>query len=411
MIDPSTTTSATVPLAISPGCRHFVDAQGKPFFWLGDTLWHLYRSFSPADAKEILEIRKDQGFSVVLAMLIGYEPEPRPNINGDMPWIDGDPSRPNEKYYEHVDRIMEVACELGFVQVLGVYHKTQDPCYTRNRARESGRWIAARYRRVPHIVWSMYPEATTRYVATVRAITEGLHAGDGAVHMVTVHPDPSPQSSSFMHTESWLPLNMLQACVDIEQVHPMVASDYALAPLKPVVMAEGGYEGVEFGREISPADIRRQAYWTYLAGGHHVYGHNDNWQAPERWRDWIRSPGACGLSVYRRIVTSLDSWWSIVPDQSIIAEGVRSGAELNAAARSAAGDWALAYLSSPCTARIRMDRIKSSDSVDATWVDPRTGDRHAIGRFRYEDVHSFTSPDGWEDALLLLNAAPETKPF
>jgi len=401
---PISFTSEIAPLGISGNGRYFLDRKGRPFFWLGDTLWHLYRSFPAADVRAILENRREKGFSAVLVMLIGYEPEPQPNLNGDHPWVGSDPSRPNEKYFEHVDTVLRIACELDLIQVLGVYHKTQDRYYDPERARESVRWIASRYRGIPHIIWSMYPEAKKQYLPVVRAIAEGLAEGDGGAHQITVHPDPSPQSSSFLHQESWLAFNMLQTCVDIEQVYPMTAADYALMPAKPVVMAEGGYEGVEFGRPITPLDIRRQAYWTYLAGGHHVYGHNDNWQAPGRWREWINSPGSSHIGVFRRIITSLDRWWTIIPNQSIMAKGIGSGIQLNAAGQSLAADWALVYLSGRFTASIRMDRIKTSEVVTASWIDPRSGDRQRIGTFQYAEVKEFSTPEGWEDALLLLEA-------
>jgi hypothetical protein len=403
-MQPMVPRSDIAPLGISGNGRYFLDKNGQPFFWLGDTLWHLYRSFRPADVRAILENRRGKGVTAVLVMLIGYEPDPVPNLDGDYPWLDSDPSRPNEPYFEHVDTVMRIACELDLVQVLGVYHKTQNRFYTPDRARESARWIANRYRDVPHIVWSMYPEAKKQYLPVVRAIAEGLREGDGGAHWVTVHPDPSPQSSSFLHQESWLAFNMLQTCVDIEQVHPMTAADYAFTPVRPVVMAEGGYEGVEFGRLITPLDVRRQAYWTYLAGGHHVYGHNDNWQAPSRWRDWVDSPGSLHIGVFRRIITSLNRWWSIIPNQSIIAAGTGTGTALNAAGQSAAADWALVYLSGRCRSSVRMDRIKTSEAVAASWIDPRNGDRRRIGVFRYADVKEFSTPEGWEDALLLLEA-------
>jgi len=408
-----TTTSNLAPLSISPNGRYFVDRHGQPFFWLGDTLWHLYRSFTPEEVRAILQDRKEKGFSVVLVMLIGYEKEPAPNLNGDLPWCDGDPAQPNERYFAHVDEVMRIACELDFVQVVGVYHKTQDGFYAPERAagvgmpalqtaRESARRIANRYREVPQLIWTMYPEAKRQYLPVVRALAEGLVEGDGGAHWITVHPDPSPQSSSFLHGEPWLAFNMLQTCVDMEQIYAMTAADYALTPVKPAVMAEGGYEGVEFDRPIAPRDIRRQAYWTYLAGGHHVYGHNDNWQAPAKWREWINAPGSSHLEVYRRIITGLKEWWSIMPNQSIIAQGVGTGMELNAAGLSAAADWALVYLSGRHTVSVRMDRIKSSERVAATWIDPRTGEREPIGTFGYSEVVDLATPEGWEDGLVLL---------
>ena len=51
-----------------------------------------------------------------------------------------------------------------------------------------------------------------------------------------------------------------------------------------------------------------------------------------------------------------------------------------------------------------MDRIKSSETVAASWIDPRRGDRRPAGTFQYADVPEFSTPEGWEDALLLLEA-------
>jgi hypothetical protein len=222
--------------------------------------------------------------------------------------------------------------------------------------------------------------------------------------MVTMHPDPSPNSSSFLNDEPWLAFNMLQTCIDVELVHPMTAADYALSPTKPAVMAEGGYEGLQFGRLNTPLGIRRQAYWTFLAGGHHVYGHNLHYQDIGTWRNWIDSPGSTQVGMYRTIVESLPQWWDVVPDQSIIQAGGGSGLDLAASAHSKLGDWAAVYFSSPRTASIRMDRIRTSEITTAYWVSPIDGSRALIGHFPYDRPVELTTPNGWEDALLLLEA-------
>ena len=35
-----------VTIRVSPNGRYFVDGEGNPFFWLGDTQWELFRCFS-----------------------------------------------------------------------------------------------------------------------------------------------------------------------------------------------------------------------------------------------------------------------------------------------------------------------------------------------------------------------------
>jgi hypothetical protein len=51
------------PIQVSSSGRYIVDHCGKPFFWLGDTQWELFRAYSLADAQLILENRKRKGFT------------------------------------------------------------------------------------------------------------------------------------------------------------------------------------------------------------------------------------------------------------------------------------------------------------------------------------------------------------
>jgi len=43
---------------VSSNGRHFVDGEGNPFFWLGDTRGQLFRCLSLSDARAVLERRK-----------------------------------------------------------------------------------------------------------------------------------------------------------------------------------------------------------------------------------------------------------------------------------------------------------------------------------------------------------------
>jgi len=51
------------------------------------------------------------------------------------------------------------------------------------------------------------------------------------------------------------------------------------------------------------------------------------------------------------------------------------------------------------------DPRAASRAVDkGTWIDPSSGERRRIGAFQYADVEEFVTPEGWEDALVLLEA-------
>lgn len=391
-------------LRVSANGRYFTEENGVPFFWLGDTQWELFREVSAAEAGEILQIRKQQGFTVFQVMITGVGDGTKPNLARETPWVENDPTTPNEAYFQNVDAVVDLARQQEMQLVLGVFHQLQTSLITPENGRDYARWISRRYRDVPNIVWTMYPRAQREYLPVLRALAAGLREGDDGVHLITVHPDPSPTSSSFIHEEEWLDFNMSQPCVEYERIIPMVQADYALTPPKPIVMAEGGYEGVEFGRVQTALEIRKQAYWSHLAGGHHSYGHNDCWESPSTWRTWIHSPGAASLSLYKQVITACPEWWRWMPDQALFAEGEGSGLTRNAAARSANGEWALAYLSSNAPISLHLDKLTHGSEVEASWINPTTGAKTSLGRLPATGVHAFTPPADWQDALLLLTA-------
>ena len=400
------------PIQVSPNGRHFVDRAGSPVFWLGDTQWELFRCFTADDALRVLKDRRAKGVNVILIMLTGVDPgsasaktpPARANLAGEKPWIDDDPLRPNEKYFQHVDSVIRFGQETGQTFVVGVYHQRQVEVVTLPKARAWARWVAERYRDVPNLIWSMYPKATDEFVPVCRELAAGLQEGDGGAHLISVHPDPSVASSSFIHDEAWLAFNMIQTCNSYDRIYDTVTADYGRTPVKPVVMAEGAYEGAEFGRLHTEHHIRKQAYWTQLAGGYHVYGHNDNWTSPMSWKEWMDSPGSANLRVFREVITSCDEWWNMIPDQSVFESGEGSGYELNTAARSAAGRWMLAYLSEPSTVSVRLDALGAGGKLRAHWIDPTSGGRTPAGTFAAAGTQVFTSPEGWEDAVLLVEA-------
>jgi hypothetical protein len=42
--------------------------------------------------------------------------------------------------------------------------------------------------------------------------------------------------------------------------------------------------------------------------------------------------------------------------------------------------------------------------VKTFWIDPETGESVTIGKFPNKGTKSFSTPDDWEDALLILEA-------
>ncbi len=252
----------------------------------------------------------------------------------------------------------------------------------------------------------MTPEATAEFTPIIRELAAGIRDVDKGRHLVTFKPDPAPFGSSFLHTEPWLDFNSIQTWKDVHLILPMVTNDYGLKPVKPVVMAEGAYEeGTEYGFPVTPLWVRRQAWYSYLLGGHHGYGHNDSWRILPTWRKALSAPGALQMGVLRRIFEARKEWWLLVPDQSVLSAGGKTdGDVLTLAARHERGDWVMVYFAEPGAATVAMDRSGRA-GIEASWVDPRTGTATVIGRYDATGRREFATPPGWEDALLVLETA------
>jgi hypothetical protein len=269
-----------------------------------------------------------------------------------------------------------------------------------------------------------------------------LQEGDAGAHLITYHCCGFPRSSSFyFHREEWLDFNMIQTFTEWDKVYPAVAADFALTPIKPVVMGEGAYEG---GPEyplgpITPLIARRQAWWTFMAGGHHTYGHCQMWRTEPGWISFVDTPGANQMTIFKEIVTSR-RWWDMIPDQTLIQSGVGSERNLNSAVRTPDRRSAMIYISQPCHFVVNIGKIPTRQ-VRATWVNPANGAMREGGTYETGNLvegqtwpiittRSFDSPLGgmssavetlrgqpvtgalgmalllpvWEDAVLILDA-------
>jgi hypothetical protein len=395
------------PIKVSENRRYFIDQNNNPVFWLGTTQWQIFREYTLDEVRTTLERVKGNGFVFVQAMLMGVGDGTKPNVYGQKPWINNDPLTPNEAYFKNVDSVIRIARENNLVFSVTLYHQRYRKCITLKNARAWAKWLAQRYKDVPNIVWSMTPEAKQEFVPILRELAAGLNEGDGGYHLITFKPDPAPYSSSFIHNEDWLDFNSMQTWNGVKLIYPMVTNDYNLKPVKPVLMAEGAYEaGSEYGFDVTPLWIRRQAYYSYLAGAHHTYGHNDSWRVLPTWKKALDAPGARQMGVLKKIFLSRKEWWYLVPDQSIFASGGQtSGDVLNLAARHKNGEWIMVYLGSKSLFSINMNKITAGNKVNAFWIDPKNGDSVPIGGFPNTAVKYFSTPDGWEDAILILETS------
>lgn len=382
---------------ISENGHHLVNSTtGEPFFWQGDTEWELLYLLSAEDAKALLHARRLQGFTVVQAMCDGIFPkwiahDKLPPLQELMPWANDNPRTPNEAFFTRMDAIIAAAQEEHLLLLIGVY-SAEDVKAKRVTLANIGawtRWLAHRYKDVPNIVWTMYSALDPESIPLVREAVTGLKEGDAGSHLVTLHPEGAPGSSSAVKAE--LSLNTFQSLSTGYLNYQLAQADYARTPAKPVVNGEARYEGED---GTTAFDVRRSAWWSYLGGAAFSYGHINNW-SPDSWREWVNAPGAEQFQVVGAFLRSL-AWWKLIPDQSILVDGGEG-----AAARSADGDWIVAYLPTNSPVTLRLNAITSYKTALVSWINPYNGAKTQISRYPISARVSLTPPGDWQDAVLV----------
>lgn len=427
-------------LRASEDGRHLVRDNGKPFFWLGDTAWLLFQMADRDDVELYLRTRAEQGFTVVQATVVMGEERVggtlRPNRYGDLAFRDGDPARPAitegaspddeaaYDYWDHADHVVERARAHGLTLALlplFVGHGGDGFKYLKPENAEAyGRFLGERYGDGPHVVWVLGGDNTpdteserTVWERVARGITVGTAGSeDYGRTTMTYHINGQNSSSQWFHDAPWLDFHMIQVWGEEKSIYPKVAADRERSPARPTGLGEGSYEdGPQYPtRPIDALKVRRQAYWSYLAGGYHTYGHTNTWNfgtyRPENTGDWrmsLRSPGAASLTALAKLFASLE-WWKLVPDPSVLATGAGDGEGRNVAMRSADGARLLVYLPAPGRIGVKLGTLDGPKGALATWIDPRSGERAAAVEVAADGVREFATPEGWPDALLLLEA-------
>ena len=342
-------------LKVSDNKRFLVTADGRPFFWLGDTAWELFHRPTREDVSRYLRKRAEQRFTVIQAVALAeFDGLNEPNAYGHRPLVNNDPTTPDVKdgadndYWDHVDFVIKQAGSLGlyvaFLPTWGDKWKVDrgvgPEIFTAQNAEAYGVWLGKRYKDTPNIIWVLGGDraiATATHLEIIRAMARGLRAGDGGAHLMTFHPPGGNSSSTWFHDDEWLDFNMRQNghAVEFTGRYDQTRVDYDRTPTKPVLDGEPVYEDhpVSFdarrlGHSIS-SDVRRPLYWDLFTGGFgHTYGHHSVWQmwTPARapvnnpllpWHEAIDQPGAAQMQHGRALMESRP-FLTRIPDPDII---------------------------------------------------------------------------------------------
>jgi hypothetical protein len=441
---PATAQERTTLLKVSANGR-YLEAGGKPFFWLGDTGWLLLSKLNREQVEQYFTARERQGFTVIQVMVL-HRPEMANPLTGPA-LVDGDvarprvtpgndPAKPGEyDYWDHLDWVVDRAAAhhlyVALVPAWGTFAEMRK--LTVDNAPIYGRFLAERYKDKPNIVWINGGD-THADMATLtwRALGATIKSIDHN-HLMTFHPFGRTDSSWVFHDGAWLDFDMFQSghqdyaqdtqrCAYGEDNWRYIEDDWKRRPAKPTIDGEPSYENIPHGLDFvqtpiwQAADARRYAWWSVLAGAFgHTYGENSVMQfyTPGEkaaywpkisWQDGVKALGGGQMRFLKDLILSRP-YLERVPDQSLI---IGNGTRYDRVAATRGTSYAIAYSYTGKPFRVQMGKI-SGTHVRASWYDPRTGRTQAIGIFANRGKRLFMPPGtpapGNDWALLLDDAS------
>ena len=459
------------PFNVLPALRvhsagHYLEtADGRPFFWLGDTGWKVIHCLRPADASYYFHTRARQGFTVIQMMVLDENDGiTETNALGELPFIDGDPARPNDKFFDHVVDLADEAASVGLYLALLPAWGDQltapwghGPRIFRNDnlpvVRSYANYLGRRLQGRSNVVWMLggdrpakldstrpdsWPQTPGRaagfpvgydWTPIWQAFANGLTNGQGTSSLILYHPQAGTyRTSHFLAGATWLSVNGMQSGHggghDIP-VWEWIAEDWAVTPPKPTLDLEPNYEDHPYNPwpQWDPAngyfrdhDARKQTYRSVFAGACGVtYGNHAVWQFAGSGaevinhadRDWVTamfSPAGRQMGYLRQLMESRP-FFSRIPDQSLIVGDAGTGGSHLQATRDNQGTYAFVYFpENDQRATIDLGKLKAT-RVHAWWYDPRTGIGKSLGELPGGGSRQFYSPPNGSDWVLVLDDA------
>lgn len=426
------------PLKKSADNRYLVDQNNVPFLIVGDSPQALIVNISESDAASFFADRAGLGFNTLWINLLCDEytggPADGSTIDNVKPFTATispggvyDLATPNETYFAHVDRVLNLAAAQGLQVLL-------DPIETGGwldtmlgngeaKCRAYGQYLGNRYKGFTNILWMSGNDFQQWQVPTndtvALAVALGIRDRD-TNHLHTIELDYYVSSS--LNDPNWAPVIGLNATYTYYPTYAQCLLDYNRTNFDPNFMVEANYEFEH--AYTGNLTLRRQEYWAALSGTTgQLYGNGYTWPFVSGWQDHLDTPGAIQFG-YVSALLSPRAWYHLIPDTNHVVvtagfgtfsdSGSVNDNDYATAARTADGSVVMAYMPTARTLTVDMSRL--AGPAVAHWYDPAAGSYAAIAGspLTNSGTRTFNPPganfDGDSDWVLILETNPPPIP-
>jgi hypothetical protein len=437
------------PIKAGANGRHLVDASDRPFLYFATTPWMIGVNATREEARLYLDDRKAAGVNTVQVIAVPWEDNPSKGW-----WVSTGVNRDNERpftnesdfasfrdsYFSTIEyvvdqaklRDMQVAlapmwpgcCDEGWVDEMRANSVDKFRAY--------GRYLGQKFGPKDNLMWIIGGDRNAETVDLPRyeALVAGIRENDTR-HMMTFHPGSDADTRHI--DQSWRTLDGVYTygpefagsagTNTVKHIYVKTHEAYNRTAVQPIILLEAFYER-EHGSPTSR--IRRQPYWSVLAGSTGFAYGNNYWnmrQTPDNWQAHLHDPGfddfAIAAQFFRRY-----RWWELVPDQSrtwVTAGYGTYQVDLNDATGSndyvttaATNDKRLMIAYIPAAGNLTASRTLtvntdqfSSAQLKSEWVNPVNGNSTGANMFARGGGRQFASPGGNTEAndwVLVISA-------
>jgi hypothetical protein len=384
------------PLKRSPGRRYLLTQSGIPFLLTGDAPHSMFVNLSVADADMFMFNRASHGVNALWVEVLcnGYTAgrSDGSTYDGIAPFTDPtDISTPNDAYFARIDTMVGIAAKYNITIFLDAFETGGWMSFLEAQGNAKafnwGVFLGNRFRDVPNVVWITGNDFQTWSLSPtdnelIKNIMAGISSADSN-HLQTIELNFDVSGS--LDDGITAPFVSLAGAYTYYPTYDEVLTQYNKDPFQPVYLQEGHYDGEWVGgccgESGTPNILRRQAYWSVLAGAvaGQMYG-SRIWPFYSGWQYEMDTTGIAQLGVWKAFLTSR-RWYELIPDQghTIVTSGYGtyygSGAlgtnDYVTTASTPDGHLVLAY--TPVSHSLRVDMTKMSGNTAARWFDPTNG--------------------------------------
>lgn len=329
-------------LQIHPNGKNFL-LEGKPFFYLGDTIWSAFTNITLEEWEYYLSIRKKQGFNVLQINTMPQWDRCMSDV-GTYPFRteDGchfDFNEWDDSYYERARTMCRMAREQGFWLALVVLWLNYVPGTWGSRILDINVMPAALVRKYTRRIVKEFDEFEPIYVVSGDTDFDTPEAISYYQTALDVLCEESPETLKTMHIKrgydvipevflNKMDFYMFQSGHNSKEQHMayyLPENFIKKYPGKPMLNAEPCYEQMGYSRQeygrFEAMDIRKAAWSSILSGACAgvTYGAHGvwNWQKVNKpknrvlgegfdealpWQDAIKFPGAWDYGMIRNIL-------------------------------------------------------------------------------------------------------------